>query len=63
VLETWFFSLKEEHRLSAPENSVLRGICGPKIDAIARNVARMGEMTNTNFLPENLKERDNLYKT
>jgi hypothetical protein len=32
--ETWFLTLKEEHRLSGPENRVLRIIFGPKRDEV-----------------------------
>jgi hypothetical protein len=32
--ETWFLTLKEEHRLRVFENRVLRRIFGPKRDAV-----------------------------
>jgi hypothetical protein len=32
--ETWYLTLREEHRLRVFENRVLRGIFGPKRDAV-----------------------------
>jgi hypothetical protein len=32
--ETWFLTLREEHRLRVFENRVLRGILGPKRDEV-----------------------------
>jgi hypothetical protein len=32
--ETWFLTLREEHRLRAFENKVLRWIIGPKRDEV-----------------------------
>jgi hypothetical protein len=32
--ETWFLALREEHRLEAFENRVLRRIFGPKMDEV-----------------------------
>jgi hypothetical protein len=32
--ETWYLTLREEHRLRVFENRVLRRICGPKRDEV-----------------------------
>jgi hypothetical protein len=32
--ETWYLTLREEHRLRVFENGVLRRICGPKRDVV-----------------------------
>jgi hypothetical protein len=34
--ETWFLTLKEEHRLRVFENKVLRRIFGPKTDKVEK---------------------------
>jgi hypothetical protein len=34
VCETWYLTLREEHRLRVFENRVLRKIFGPKIDEV-----------------------------
>jgi hypothetical protein len=34
--ETWFLTLWEEHRLRVFENSVLRGMFGPRMEEVAQ---------------------------
>jgi hypothetical protein len=34
--ETWFLTLWEEHRLRVFENSVLRGLVGPRMEEVAQ---------------------------
>jgi hypothetical protein len=39
--ETWYLALKEEHRLSVFENTVLRRIFGPKMDYITGELRKL----------------------
>ena len=41
--ETWFFTLREEHRLRVLENMVLRKIFGPKRDEVTGHWRRLHE--------------------
>jgi hypothetical protein len=65
--ETWFLTLREEHRLGAFENGVLRRVFGPKREEVigcrrrlleelrvikSGTVVCMGEMRNTKFWSE-----------
>jgi hypothetical protein len=38
--ETWFLTLREEHRLRVFKNRVLRRIFGPKRDAVTKGVEK-----------------------
>jgi hypothetical protein len=52
--ETWFLTLREEHRLSVFENRVLRRIFGPKRDEVRvqRRMLHSGELHNLYSSPD-----------
>jgi hypothetical protein len=52
--ETWSLTLREEHRLRVFENSVLRGIFGPKRDGVTGEWRRLhNEELNDLYCPPN----------
>jgi hypothetical protein len=55
--ETWFVTLREEHRLRAFENMVLRRIFGPKRDEVTRGWRKLHneELHNLYSLPTKIR--------
>jgi hypothetical protein len=56
--ETWFLTLREEHRLRVFANRVLRGICGPKRDEVTgeRTQLQSGELHNLYSSPDIIRQ-------
>jgi hypothetical protein len=53
--ETWYVTLREEHRLRVFENRVLRGIFGAKRDGVTGEWRRLhNEELNDLYLPTNI---------
>jgi hypothetical protein len=56
--ETWFLTLREEHRLRVFENRVLRRIFGPKTDEVTGDWRKMhsGELHNLYSSPDIIRQ-------
>jgi hypothetical protein len=56
--ETWFVTLREEHRLRVFENRVLRGMFGPKRDEVMEEWRKMhnGELHNLWTSPDLVRQ-------
>jgi hypothetical protein len=56
--ETWYVTLREEHRLRVFENRVLRSIFGPKGDEVTGEWRQLhsGELRNLYSSPDNIRQ-------
>jgi hypothetical protein len=56
--ETWFLTLREEHRLKVFENRVLRRIFGPKRDEVTGDWRKLhsGELHNLYSSPDIIRQ-------
>jgi hypothetical protein len=56
--ETWSVTLREEHRLRVFENRVLRGVFGPKRDAVTGQWSKLhsGELHNLYSSPDIIRQ-------
>ena len=55
--ETWWLTLREEHRLRVFENRVLRKIFGPKRDEVTAEWSKLNDMNSLPIITQVIKSR------